>query len=89
MVWMVFGPVGALFTASALWKRPPWTFSILDGVFWGLVLLSVIAKLIHVTKFHGMNTDNKPSTIADFWAYLIMLVVLAVGIWGLVQSHQM
>lgn len=89
MVWMVFGPVGALFSAASLWKQPPWTFSILDGVFWGLILLSVFAKLVHVRKFHGMNTENKPSTMADFWGYSIKLLVLAGGIWVVVQSYQM
>lgn len=88
MVWMVFGPVGVLFSGAALWKLPPGTFSILDGVFWGLLLLSLATKFVHVRVFQGMNTDNKPSTMADFWGYSVKLIVFAVAIWGLAQSFQ-
>jgi hypothetical protein len=88
MLWLVFGPAGLFFTAAGIWKTPPWTYSYLDGVFWGLALATVVARFVDVRVFHGMTTEDKSATMADFWRYSAKLVVFAAGIWVLAQSFQ-
>lgn len=88
MLWLVFGPAGLFFTAAAIWKTPPWTYSYLDGVFWGLAVVIVVARFVDVRVFHGMTTEDKPATMADVWRYSAKLVVFAAGIWVLAQSFQ-
>jgi hypothetical protein len=88
MVWLVFGPVGVFFTGVTIWRRPPWSYSIFDGIFGGLVLLTVVAKLIHVKHFHGLTVENTPSKMSDWWSYSAKLVVFAVVVWLLAQSYQ-
>lgn len=89
MFWMAFGPVGILFSAAGISKQPSWTYTILDAVYWGLVVLAVVTKFVHVRVFHGMNTENRPSTMADGWAYLLKLGGIAIGLWLTAQWVKM
>lgn len=89
MLWMVFGPVGIFFSGVTLWKSSPWTYSFVDGVYWGIVLLTVTAKFLHTKVFHGMTTDDKPATMPNFWQYTAKLVVFAAAWWWFSQSRQM
>jgi hypothetical protein len=88
MLWLAFGPADLFFTGAAIWKLPPWHHTYLDGVFWGLASLIVVARFLDVRVFHGMTTENKPATMADFWRYALKLVVAAAAIWALAQSYQ-
>jgi hypothetical protein len=88
MVWLIFGPVGILFSAAAIWKHAPWTYSVLDGVLWGLAMLTLVARFIDIRLFRGKTTEDQPATMADFWRYAAKVMLFAVVVWGLAQSLQ-
>jgi len=88
MIWLVFGPVGALFTAATIWKLPPWTYSVLDGVFWGIITLVVILRLIDIKVFDGTTSDGRPGTITTWLAFTLKFLAISSGIWLLAQWSQ-
>ncbi len=88
MTWMVLGPAGLIFTGASLWKQPPWTYSVMDIVFWGLAALAVIARAIDIKVFRGQTTEHQPATMADWRAYSAKLIVFAMTIWVLAQWTQ-
>jgi hypothetical protein len=89
MLWMVFGPVGVFFTGVTLWKAVSWSYSFIDGIYWGLTLLTIVAKWLHTKVYHGMTTDDKPAQMSDFWAYSVKFIVFAAVWWWFSQSRQM
>jgi len=88
MIWLVFGPVGALFTAATIWKLPPQTYSALDGVFWGIVALVVILRLVDIRVFHGTTTDDQPGTMTTWLSFTVKLLAVSTGVWFLAQWSQ-
>jgi hypothetical protein len=88
IVWLAFSPAGIIFSGAAIWKQPPWTYSVRDGVFWGMVVAALVARLLDIRLWHGSTTENRPATMADWWWYSAKVVVFAAAIWGLAQSFQ-
>lgn len=88
MIWLVFGPVGVLFTAATIWKLPPWTYSWLDGVYWGIVTLVVMLRLIDIKVFHGTTSDDRPGSIATWVTFTLKFLAISTGAWLLAQWSQ-
>ncbi len=88
MIWLALGPVGVVFAGATLWQKPPWTYSTIDLIFWGIVLTTLAARLLDIWASHGNTTDERPATMGDWWRYAAKLVLVACGIWLLGQSTQ-
>jgi hypothetical protein len=88
MTWLAFGPAGIIFVGATVWKQPPWTYSIFDGVFWGIAALVVIARFLDVRFFRGRTTDDQPATMRHWWLYSAKFLLFATVVWLLAQRAQ-
>lgn len=85
MTWLAFGPLGVVFSGVSIWSLPPWTYSRLDWIFWGIATLVVLARFVEIRFFRGTTTENKPATMSDWWRYTAKFTLFAVALWVLAQ----
>jgi hypothetical protein len=84
--WMFVGN-GALLTAAALISnQPPWTFSIVDGAYFLIVLALIGTRYFDITRFNGTTAKNRPATRVHFIRYSTGLVLVASVMWVAMQS---
>lgn len=84
LAWLV-GSVGALAILTIVIARRA-TFSALDAVFWGVVLLTALIRLIDITRFAGETADGETATMATWRRYVVRLVAGAGVAWGLAHT---
>lgn len=88
MTWLAFGPASLIFSSAAIWRKPPWTYSWLDLLFWGIAALVLVARFLDIKFFHGRTTEDRRATMSDWFRYSPKLVLFATAIWLLAQWSQ-
>jgi hypothetical protein len=78
--WMFLGNAALVLVALQI-LRAGRAFSVMDGVYWLVVVLSLAARYTDIHYFKGTNADGKLSTPDDWRHYALILVLLAGGAW--------
>ena len=86
MFWLLAGNAGLAILAALISKAAPWTFSVLDGFFWGLVLALLVARYFDITRFGGLTANNEPANTGHWVRYAIKLVIISALLWVGAQS---
>lgn len=83
LFWMAFGNLALLMLALVIFQRGG--FSLLDGVYWAVVVAPAGARYTDIGRFGGLTTSGEPATMRHFRRYVIGLVLLAAGCWASVH----
>lgn len=77
-----------LLTAIAvlILRQPPWTFSLRDVLFFGVVGAMIAARAFDVRSFGGRTADGDAATTRDVQRFALVLVVSAALVWAAAQS---
>jgi hypothetical protein len=78
--WMFLGNA-ALVLVALMIVRAGRAFSVLDGVYWLVVVLSLAARYTDIHYFKGTNVEGNPSTPDDWRRYAWILLPLAGAAW--------
>ena len=81
MFWLLAGNIGLAILGALISKQAPWTFSTLDGLFWGLVVALLAARYFDITRFGGLTASNEPANTGHWVRYAIKLVVISALLW--------
>ncbi len=85
-VWLLAGNAGLAILAALISKGARWTFTMLDGVFWGLVATLLLARYFDIARFGGLTVNNEPANTGHWVRYAIKLVIIAALLWVGAQS---
>jgi hypothetical protein len=86
LFWLVAGNAGLAILAALISKQTPWTFSVLDGSFWGLVAALLVARYLDIARFGGLTVNNEPANRGHWVRYAIKLVIISALLWVGAQS---
>lgn len=84
LAWLV-GGVGILAILTIVIARRA-AFSVVDVIFWTVVLLVAAVRLVDITRFNGETADGEPATVATWRRYVVTLVAVAGVAWGLAHT---
>ena len=86
LFWMVAGNLALFALMLSIFNQGG--FSLLDGVYWLVVVALAVARYIDITHFAGMTADGTPASLVHFRRYGIGLAIVATGLWILVHVLQ-
>jgi hypothetical protein len=87
LCWMFIGNVALFFTAVYIWHSKSSVFSLLDIIFWGIVLFTIIIRHLDIRKFKGLTMKGDgPATMAHWRRYSAVLVLISLLIWGVAHG---
>lgn len=88
LLWLIAGPL-AFMLGIGLLVHPGRSLPIIGhSLLWGAALSMVGIRYLDVTRFEGLRSDGKPSTLSDFRRYAVQVLALAalvsgaVALWG-------
>jgi hypothetical protein len=84
LVWLAVGNAALLFLAVAIAQRR--ALLALDLTFWAIVVGLVVLRYIDITRFGGLTTDGKPASLQHWRRYLVLLLLVAGGLWALAHG---
>ena len=79
LFWTVAGNLALFAVVLSIFNQD--SFSLLDVVYWAVVVALAVSRYIEITRFAGQTLDGKPGTLADFRRYGIWLLAVATGLW--------
>lgn len=83
--WMMLGNAGVALCAIYMLLNPENSLSILDGIFWFLVVLILVARYVDIVLLKGRTSDGAPATLAHFQRHFLMLLAISTLAWGLAR----
>ena len=86
LFWMVAGNLALFVLILSIFNHGG--FSLLDGVYWLVVVGLAGARYIDITRFAGLTAEGTPASLVHFRRYGIWLVITATGLWILVHVLQ-
>lgn len=86
LFWMVAGNLALFALTLTIFNQGG--FSLLDGVYWLVVVALAASRYIDIRRFAGPTIHGTPATVVDFRRYGIQLVIVATGLWILVHVLQ-
>jgi len=81
VTWMLVGNIALFAAVASISRQPAWTFSILDVIYFGIVVAVIAARFADITWFDGTTVKNEPVTRSTFIRYSAVLVSLACLLW--------
>jgi hypothetical protein len=57
-------------------------FSVLDAIYWLVVIAVLMARLMDIRRFGGRTIDNEPASMHHFRRYVLKLPLVAAGFWA-------
>jgi hypothetical protein len=85
-IWMLIGPVVAILSLLLIFQNRQGSFSTADAFLWGAVVACVVLRYIDVSRLNGLKATGEPASIADWRRYALVLVVIALVLWGFARS---
>jgi hypothetical protein len=79
--WMMIGHAGACLCVIYMFLNQPKNLSILDGLFWCFILLTLLARYVDIAIFKGETSDGEPATLKHFQKHLLVLLPIATLTW--------
>ena len=78
--WMLIGNVILFFLAMSIYQRHT-TLSWFDLAYWIAVLLLVLIRYCDIKYLGGLTAQGQPASIAHWRKYVILLLLIATGVW--------
>jgi hypothetical protein len=69
-------------------RKPPWTITVLDGLYWTAVFGMVVARYVDVSRFTGRTLTGEPATQRDVKRYALGLLSSSGLLWAIAQTFQ-
>ena len=83
LCWMIFGNMALFFGAIYIWHNKSSFFSLVDVVFWSIVLLLIVIRYLDIRKLKGLTMKgDEPATMAHWWRYAGVLILVSLLLWG-------
>jgi len=86
LFWLALGNALLLIFAAFIAKLEPWTLTLVDAGYWGIVAMLLLARFVDIKRFHGETSNGQPATMGHLRRYAAMLVASAAAIWAISQS---
>lgn len=83
LFWMAFGNLALLGVAALIFERK--AFSIIDAIYWLLVIALASARYIDIRRFNGLTVEGEPATAVHLRLYIVKLIILAAVLWVVVH----
>jgi len=80
--WMVIGSMALFITACAIYEGKKATLNLMDGIYWIIVFLIIIARYIDIKYLDGLTASGSPASIHHWYRYVAGLIICAGLIWG-------
>lgn len=87
MIWMVFGSAGLLLSTAAVWAQPAGVVSVVDLVFFAIVLGTILANFLDHRLSRSANGERASMTVS--YRYAIAVTVAAFLMWGAAHLSQL
>jgi len=87
LVWGLGGFLALLCAWSLILRMAPWTLSLRDVFYWGIVLAMLGARRLSVTRYASSAESGAASTRRDFRLYAVGLLGVALIGWIVAQSQ--
>jgi hypothetical protein len=84
LFWLAGG--GAALAIVTLFIARTGTFGGFDAAFWGIVVSMATVRFVDISRFGGLTADGEPATFRVWRRYVVRLVLVAVGLWGLAHT---
>jgi len=81
LFWLLLGNLALLIVAGRLLFHTGGMFSLLDAVYWLLVVLILLARYADIRYFKGAAADGKPCSLEDWRRYALIFVLWAGLVW--------
>jgi hypothetical protein len=81
-IWMLIGPGVAIISLLLIFQNRQGGFGKADLTLWCAVAASAVLRYIDVSRLNGLKATGERATIADSRRYTIVLVMLALVLWG-------
>lgn len=88
VVWPLLGAVTLILVSSLILRRPPWTFTVLDFLYWGIVLGCVFARYADVAMLGRRTGKGEPVTVRRFALESLAIVGAGAAVWAVLHSVQ-
>jgi hypothetical protein len=79
--WMAIGNVALFFSAMLIARDGGITLSILDAVYWAVILSLLAVRYLDIRHFKGDTANGVPATMRDYRTYAWMTLALGTVIW--------
>ncbi len=77
IVWLIAGNLAVVVCATLIATQPSEGVTAGDLALWASVGVSIGARYIDVSAFHGSTAEGAPATMADFRRYVVKLLLFA------------
>lgn len=82
LLWLFVGPVAFVLGVGLLASPGSSSSAVGHSLLWGASLSMVAIRYLDVTRFEGLRSDGKPSTLSDFRRYAVQVLLLAALVSG-------
>jgi hypothetical protein len=84
-IWMLIGPAVAIISLMVMFQNQQGRFSSADTVLWCAIVACVGLRYLDISRLNGLKATGEPASIADWRRYAIVVVVVALAIWGIAR----
>ena len=84
LIWMLFG--NAALALLAVHIAQAGSFSMVDVLFWAVVVVMVGVRYIDVTRFGGLTAEGEPATLRHWRRYTGYLLAASAGLYTLAHA---
>ena len=89
LMWMAFGNILIVLLALPIFRRPPWTLTVIDLAFWAAVGLVIGLRYVDVAHLGGRTSNGERATYRHFARHAAGLGGISALVWLLAQSTQL
>jgi hypothetical protein len=81
LFWLFLGNVALALVAARILFRAEGLFSLLDAIYWSLVVLLIAARYADIRYCRGATAEGKPASLRDWRRYAWILLLSAAAVW--------